>query len=179
MYTSVSSAFAQTISSNSIIRISIKAVPPAEQAMIADSYKVDGSGYIKLPLLAERIKASGLSGASLSRKIEAAYRAAEIYNNPHINVITAKDEAGEQIDAKIVSIGGFVGRPGPVAYSRGMTLFQAVTAAGGANAFGSIKRVELFRNGKKYVYNLKDPKDMAVPVYPGDTLNVPQKKLFE
>ncbi len=56
-----------------------------------------------------------------------------------------------------------------------MTLFQALSAAGGENAFGSIRRVELHRNGKRYKYDLKNPEHMRVRVYPGDSINVPQK----
>lgn len=169
---------ANIISSSSVITVSIKGVPVSEQQLVSDQYTVSSSGYIKLPLLPNSIKASGISGATLSRKIEAAYKEAQIYNNPLINVITAKDKAGEQIDNKIVSVGGHVKSPGPKPYARGMTLYQAVTAAGGANAFGSIKRVELLRNGKKYTYNLKDVKDMQLKIYPGDTINVPQKTVW-
>ena len=149
----MSSLRAEVISANSIIRVSIKAVPSQEQSMITDQYTVSSDGFIKLPLLDSPIKASGVSGATLSRRIEAAYKAAEIYNHPLINVISSKDEASSAIDAKMVTIGGFVSSAGPRAYSRNMTLFQAVSAAGGVNPFGSSKRVELHRNGKKYTYH--------------------------
>ncbi len=60
-----------------------------------------------------------------------------------------------------------------------MTLFEAVTAAGGASTFGSDKRVELHRNGVKIgIYNIRLAKDMKIPVYPGDTIKVPQKTVF-
>jgi protein involved in polysaccharide export with SLBB domain len=132
-----------------------------------------------LPLLRPGIKASGLSSARLARDIEKAYRDAEIYVNPRINVISNKDEAAQQIDAQIVTVGGFVGGPGPIPYTRGMTLFEAVAAAGGAGTFGSDKRVEIHRRGVKVgVYNIRIAKDMKVPVYPGDTIKVPQKTVF-
>lgn len=170
-------ATAGVISSNSMINITIKAVPVEEQQRIAGSYTVDGRGYVSLPFLSDTpIKASGLTGSTLSRKIEAAYKNAQIYSAPLINVTTAKDIANEQIDNKIVSVGGYVKAPGPKPYQRGMTLFQAVTAAGGANAYGASNRTELIRNGKKYIYNMKNTKDMQLLVYPNDTINVPQKK---
>ena len=137
------------------------------------------NGFIYLPLLRPGIKASGLSSARLARDIEKAYRDAEIYVNPRINVISNKDEAAQQIDAQIVTVGGFVGGPGPIPYTRGMTLFEAVAAAGGAGTFGSDKRVEIHRRGVKVgVYNIRIAKDMKVPVYPGDTIKVPQKTVF-
>ena len=67
-----------------------------------------------LPLLNNGLKASGVSSSKLARKIEDAYREAEIYTNPRINVISNKDEEAQKIDAQIVTVGGFVSRPGPV-----------------------------------------------------------------
>lgn len=171
-------ASAQEISSRTTLNIAIKGVPATEQQRISGQYVVDGSGFVYLPLLKGGIKASGLSSSSLARKIEDAYRSAEMYENPRITVISTKDEASSEIDRQIVSIGGFVKSPGPKPYMRGMTLFQAVSAAGGETAFGSIKRVELHRNGKKYVYNLQTAAHMRVKVYPGDSINVPQKTAF-
>lgn len=167
---------AQSISAKTTLNIAIKGVPATEQQRITGQYVVDSSGMVYLPLLKNGIRAGGLSSSSLARKIEAAYRSAEMYQNPRITVISTKDAAAGEIDRQIVSIGGFVKSPGPKPYMRGMTLFQAVSAAGGETAFGSIRRVELHRNGKKYTYDLKNTKHMGVKVYPGDSINVPQKK---
>ena len=170
---------AATISSNTTLNISIKGVPAGEQAKFDGGYPVDAKGFIYLPLLRDAIRASGLSSANLARNIERAYRDAEIYVNPRIQVISNKDEAAQQIDAQIVTVGGFVGSPGPISYTRGMTLFEAVAAAGGVSTIGSDKRVELHRGGaKKGVYNIRLAKDMRVPIYPGDTIKVPQKTVF-
>ena len=170
---------AAQISANTTLNISIKGVPAGEQAKFDGGYPVDVNGFIYLPLLRPGIKASGLSSAKLARDNEKAYRDAEIYVNPRINVISNKDEAAQQIDAQIVTVGGFVGGPGPIPYTRGMTLFEAVTAAGGASTFGSDKRVELHRGGVKIgTYNIRLAKDMKIPIYPGDTIKVPQKTVF-
>ncbi|MBT8038546.1 MAG: polysaccharide biosynthesis/export family protein [Verrucomicrobiae bacterium] len=169
---------AQSISSNTTLSIEIKGVPSTEQQRISGRYVVDASGFVYLPLLKGGLKASGMSSSSLARKIESAYRNSEMYQNPRITVISTKDTASSEIDRQIVSIGGFVKSPGPKPYMRGMTLFQAISAAGGETAFGSIKRVELHRNGKKYTYNLKRAEHMRVKVYPGDSINVPQKTAF-
>jgi len=169
------SAFAAAIAANTTLTITIKGVPGTEQTRISGQYVVDSSGYVYLPLLKNGIRASGSSSSSLARRIEAAYRSAEIYQNPRITVISTKDVADDQIDRKVVSVGGFVKRPGPVPFMRGMTLFQAISAAGGETAFGSIKRVALYRNGKKHVYDLRKQAHMQLRVYPGDSINVPQK----
>jgi protein involved in polysaccharide export with SLBB domain len=169
---------AQSISANTTLTIEIKGVPSTEQQRISGRYGVDASGFVYLPLLEGRIKAGGLSSSSLARKIEAAYRTAEMYQNPRITVISTKDAASSEIDRQVVSIGGYVKNPGPKPYMRGMTLFQAVSAAGGETPYGSIKRVALYRNGKKHIYNLKTAIHMRVKVYPGDSINVPQKTAF-
>ena len=175
---SAETSLAQTIAAKTTLTITIKGVPGTEQTRISGQYVVDSSGNVFLPLLKNGLRASGISSSALARKIEAAYRSAEMYQNPRITVISTKDAAEGVIDRMVVSIGGFVKRPGPVAFMRNMTLFQALSAAGGETAFGSIKRVELHRNGKKYVYNLKKPAHMRVRVYPGDSINVPQKTPF-
>ena len=167
------------ISPNTTLSIKIYGVTNIEQSKFDGSYTVDSSGFIYLPLLKDGLKASGFSSSKLARKIEDAYRGAEIYVNPRINVISNKDEEAQKIDAQIVTVGGFVAGPGPIPYTRGMTLFEAVTAAGGASTFGSDKRVELHRGGvKKGIYNIRLAKDMKTPVYPGDTIKLPQKTVF-
>lgn len=176
--TCAGAASAQTISASTTLTIEIKGVPSTEQQRISGRYVVDASGFVYLPLLKGGVKAGGLSSSALARSIESAYRNAEMYQNPRITVISTKDAAAGEIDRQIVTIGGFVKSPGPKPYMRGMTLFQAVSAAGGETAFGSIKRVALHRNGKRYVYNLKDAAHMRVKVYPGDSINVPQKTAF-
>ena len=84
-----------------------------EQSKFDGSYTVDSNGFIFLPLLNNGLKASGVSSSKLARKIEDAYREAEIYTNPRINVISNKDEEAQKIDAQIVTVGGFVAGPGP------------------------------------------------------------------
>jgi len=169
---------AQSISTKEILSISIKGVPATEQTRISGEYVVSPDGQIYLPLLKGGIRASGLSSSALARRIESSYRSAKMYNNPRITVVSRKDSAASNIDAQLISVGGFVKSPGQKPYTRGMTLFQALSAAGGETAFGSIKRVELHRNGKKWTYDMRQAAHMRVKVFPHDTINVPQKTAF-
>ena len=170
------SASAQIISTKEILSISIRGVPATEQTRISGEYVVSPDGHVYLPLIEGGIRASGKSSSALARSIESSYRSAEMYTNPRITVVSRKDSAASNIDAQIISIGGFVKSPGQRPYTRGMTLFQAISAAGGETAFGSIRRVELHRNGKRWTYDLRKAEHMRVKVYPQDTINVPQKK---
>jgi len=167
---------AQSISTKEILSITIKGVPATEQTRISGEYVVSPDGQIYLPLLKGGIRASGLSSSALARRIESSYRSAKMYNNPRITVVSRKDSAASNIDAQLISVGGFVKSPGQKPFTRGMTLFQALSAAGGETAFGSIRRVELHRNGKKWTYDLRKSEHMRVKVYPHDSINVPQKK---
>lgn len=172
------SASAEVVSKSSMVNLVIKAVPVVEQQSVSGQYPVSSNGFVSLPHLDQAIKASGLSGAQLSRKIEKAYVDAGIYTKPLISITTAKDVANEQIDRAQVTVGGRVKRAGPVPYVRGMTIFTAVTAAGGEDTFGNLRKVRLLRGGKAYTYDLKNPEHMQEKVYPNDVITVPEKGLF-
>ena len=175
----VSLSAAPEIAANTTLNIKLFGVLPQEQSKFDGDYQVDPRGYIYLPLLEAGIKASGISSSALARRIEEAYKNAEIYSNPRINVISNKDQAAQKIDAQIITVGGKVRNPGPVQYIRGMTLFKAVAAAGGADAFGADNRVELHQKGVKKIYDIKsNNQHMAIPVFPGDTIRVPQKNVW-
>lgn len=170
------SLLASSVSANESLNISIKGVPATEQSRISGIYNVSSKGYVYMPLLEGGIKASGMSTSALARKIEQAYKAAGMYKDPRIAIVSAQDDRDRQESQRLlVSIGGFVKSPGQRPFIQGMTLYQAVAAAGGETAFGSIRRVELLRKNRRTVYDLRRTDHMAVRVYPGDTINVPQK----
>lgn len=167
---------AQSVSSNESLNVSVKGVPQSEQGRVSGVYNVSPNGYLSLPMLKNDLKASGLSASKLAHNIEAAYKAAGIYKDPRITILSAADNSRiVQRDKEVVSLGGFVKGPGQKPFINGMTLFQAVSAAGGATAFGSIRRVELYHNGRKAIYDMRKAEHMRVRVYPGDSINIPQK----
>ena len=85
---------------------------------------------------------------------------------------------GNNIDEQTVHIGGQVRGPGPKPFNKGLTLYQAIQAAGGPTEFGSMKRVKVFRNGKQTIYDMTKEQSMAVAVEPNDTVEVPQKNIL-
>lgn len=164
-----------TISPGRAIEIQIKGVPSEEMARINGTYTVSDGGTIRMPLLEGSIRAAGLSPTALAQNIEASYRAAKIYTTPAINVIATSNEALEEL---VVTVGGYVRSPGPVRYTRGLTLYDAIQAAKGATEFGSMERVRVIRGKQSKQYNLKDPKHMNTPLQPRDTIQVPQKNIW-
>ncbi len=151
--------------------ITISGVPSEEKARFEVNYPVSESGMINMPFIGQ-VKAAGLRADQLQSLLESRYRAAGIYTHPTFQVI---DSDAGKIVQQIVVVGGMVRRTGPVPYNRNMTLYQAIQAAGGANEFGSMKRVKLLRAGKQKIYNLSELKFMQIPLEPDDTIEVPQK----
>lgn len=160
------------IQAGTSVQITIMGVPTEEKGKINALYPVSDGGTVNLPFIG-RIRAAGLRPESLASAIQSAYRAAEIYTNPTIQVISTTEGGG--VKAQMVHIGGEVRRPGPASFTKNLTIYQAVQAAGGATEFGSLKRVKLYRNGKIQTFDLTNAQFMRVPLQPDDTIKVPQK----
>lgn len=158
------------------VEIILKGVPAAEKAKVDGRYVVGESGTIRLPLADVAVHAAGLNGEQLARKIEAAYREAEIYVRPTIVVVmgdTPRPSAAQ------VSVGGQVRRPGPLNFRQGMTVLEALQAAGDLTKFGTRKRVVLKRAGKNFVLDLRDPKMENFRLESADVLIVDHKGVFD
>jgi len=160
------------IQAGKAINITISNVPPEDKATVNGVYPVSDGGTINMPLLGP-VPAAGMSNAALQRSLQDRYKSAGIYTNPTIQVIV--DAEGGDVAQESVTVGGQVRRPGPVPYKRELTLWQAIQAAGGANEFGSMRRVRLYREGKKKDYDVTNPQFMAIPLQRNDTIEVPQK----
>lgn len=154
------------------IQIFIMGVPSEEKGKIDALYPVSESGTVNLPFIG-KIHASGLSDEALASAIQNAYKSAEIYNSPTIQVISTGK--GSSVDQEVVHLAGQVRGPGPKPFQKSLTIYQAIQAAGGATEFGSLKRVKLYRNGKTQVFDLSQDQFKNVPLEPNDTIEVPQK----
>jgi len=167
------------ISKGDNLLISIKGVPTDEQTTINGNYPVSSSGQIHLPYISP-ISANGLSADTLARRVEAAYKSAQIYTTPNISITSRKDSEAEikkieESNQKFVTVTGQVGRSGPQAYRPGLRLIDVVSGAS-PNEFAAQNRVELVRNGKLYKYDMKIPAHASVLVYHNDTITLQQKK---
>mgnify|MGYP002037505179 CR=1 FL=1 len=165
---------AQQIEAGGAIQITIQGVPVAEQGRINGGYPVSDKGFITMWKIGD-IKVAGVVPEALARKIEAAYREAEIYTSPVIQIIA---DSSDNLTLHVVTVGGKVRAPGPKPFRRGMTLYQAVMSAGGPTEFGAINRVSLYRNGKRYIYDLHKGEHKLLKLYPRDTIDIPQKNVF-
>ena len=162
------SAEASLRAGDSII-VKISGVPPEEIAVVSTSYDIADNGTINLPYIGE-VRASGLRPSALQKSIEQAYRSAEVFTHPTIQVTANRDAA-----TQVVYVSGEVKTPGRIVVTPGMTIHGAIVAAGDVTEFGSMKRVKLIRGGRPTELDLRmaDSAAAQMPVRPGDTIVVP------
>ena len=158
------------------VTVTIRGVPDQESARVSGVYKVDQNGeLVGLPYLdGYKIIAVGLTEGELSKRIAGAYRDAQIYTKATITALVDQPEM-----QRTVTMGGKINRTGPIPYREGMTLYEAVMAAGGPTRFGSLKKVILYRNGNKSEYNIEKDENKTVTLLPGDTIEIEEKGAFE
>lgn len=178
VFSAVSGAVAQTstVRAGDAVMVTIRGVPDQESARVSGVYKVDQSGeLVGLPYLdGYRINAIGLTEGQLSKKISGAYRDAQVYTKATITALVDQPEM-----QRTITLGGKISKPGPVPFREGMTIYEAVMAAGGPTRFGSLRKVVLFRKGKKSEYNIEKDVNKNVTLLPGDTVMINEKGAFE
>jgi len=165
---------AQTIQPRQAINITISNVPPEDKATVTNTYPVSQNGMINMPHIGQ-VRAAGLLPEQLQASLEARYRSAEIYRNPTIQVIASDIDT---LVSQVIYMAGDIGNKGPVKYVNGITLHQAIQAAGGASEFGSMRRVKLYRDGKNQTYDLTKDQFRGIPLQPNDTVEIMRKNLF-
>jgi polysaccharide export outer membrane protein len=82
--------------------------------------------------------------------------------------------------SEVVLIGGQVAKPGPVAFTEGMTVTQALLRAGDATPVANLARSYILRDGAKIPVNIRKMRkgrgeDFALE--PGDTLFIPESPI--
>ena len=150
-----------------VVNLTLRGVKAADQEVNGE-YTVDDNGMIRLPLLEKPRPAAGLSPAGFARAAEAAYREAGIYSNPAIEVVANK---AVEAEGAVLSVGGRVRRAGQVPFRKGMTVLQALDAAGGCDEFAG-RNIMLIRGGKQYCLDFKKLDHKNLQVRQGDSLQV-------
>jgi protein involved in polysaccharide export with SLBB domain len=178
-------SFAQAkIIKGDTLTIMIKGVPQEEQVQINGAYQVSPANELFLPYLTDTpIGTSGQTTTSLARRIEAAYKEAQIYTTPTISIqsLFEQNEKAKKRDKittdeiqKYLTVSGQVGRPGPQLYRPGLRLIDVVAQAS-PTTFAAQNRVELLRNGKIYKYDMRIPAHMVEKVYVNDKITLKEK----
>jgi polysaccharide export outer membrane protein len=176
LFTSMPSATGiEAIQPNQAVRIQVANVPQQDRESINGEYPVSHHGLVNMPLLG-RVKAAGLTAEQFAQQLEKAYIDAGIYTRPAFQVFANRIQA-EPVQ-QVVHVGGQVRRTGPVPFANGLTIWQAIQAAGGETEFAEMRDVHLFRNGRVEILNLARNAEKHRGLRPGDTIEVPAKGLF-
>lgn len=135
------------------------------------SERIKDDGNITLPLIGA-VKAVAKTSGELQKEIHGLY-VPKYYVRLTVTVTTGAEQ-------QLFYVTGEVRMPGPKPHSAaGVTVTQAISAAGGPTDFARRSRVQLTRaNGTRvrvdYDKALKDPK-FDPKVFPGDSVNVPRR----
>jgi protein involved in polysaccharide export with SLBB domain len=130
---------------------------------LSGEFEVDGTGSISLPLIGQKT-AVGLSTAQLETSITETLAAGYILD-PRVSV--------EVINYRPFYILGEVGQPGEYPYTSGLTVQNAVAAAGGYT-YRANKRVVYIKSidsDREIAYDLTP----GTVVKPGDTLRIGER----
>ncbi len=162
-------SFAQEtpLTAGQTVAVHIFGIPADEAAIVSISYQIGDSGDIRFPYI-KPVHAAGLKPSELARKIEEAYKAADIFSRPTVNVMT------EEGAMRQVTLGGNVVSQGMIRYHDGMSLYVAILTAGGYNEFAK-KEAKILRDGNIFEYRMKeiekDPRKDPL-LRPGDIVTV-------
>jgi len=151
------------------IELRIGGVPAEETQLVTGAYTVDGEGYINLPHVG-KVRAAGLTQATLQRAVEAAYRGGQIYTNPTITVTVPTT-------LRFVNVSGDVRQPRRVEYTSDLTVLGAISAAGGFTDYADQRKVRLMRGGRAQIVDIKAVRSnpaLDIRLLPGDQIEVPQ-----
>lgn len=128
---------------------------------------VDEKGYVTLPYI-DDVMASGKTVSELERHIQQVYIEREIYRSVTVNVV---------MPSQSFFVQGEVRAPQRYPLVTGMTILQAIAAAGGYNDYADPRRVTLTRAGIARTINMRDierdPK-LDVMIESGDVIRVPR-----
>lgn len=143
------------------------------------SVPVRPDGKISVPLVGD-IEAGGHTPEEVASDIQQKLKT--YVRDPQVTVILTQLRSHEYLSR--VRVTGAVRQPVSVPYRQGMTVLDAVLAAGGTNEFAASDRTELYRKEgdgtRAYAVRLdrilKDG-DLSTnyPVQPGDVITVPER----
>jgi polysaccharide export outer membrane protein len=111
---------AQPIGANDLVAISVYDAPE-----LTRSVRVSTDGFIRLPMLKQRVKAQGLMPGELESAIAKALQAEQIIVDPFVTVTVS------EYNSHPISVAGAVKQPLTFQATGPVTLLEAITRAGG------------------------------------------------
>lgn len=98
------------------------------------------------------------------------------------SLLSESQELEKEMRGKIpviqVTVAGQVRKPGQLTLNTGSSLRGAIQAAGGETPFGAMNRVNLYRQGRVYQFDLRRAAHQKVRLFSRDVVEVPGKRFF-
>lgn len=160
---------ADLIQKGKTISVTATGVPDAERNVVNGVYPISDDGLLNMPHVG-KVQAAGLSCEELEAALKTVFAEKEIYRNAEFQVLSGCILIGDSVNN--VTVGGYVKKPGPVLFSKGMTIWQAIQVAGGKVDLADLKRVYLYRDGKRQHYNLEELKSREIELCKNDVIEV-------
>ena len=140
-------------------------------------YEIQPDGSLDFPYAAHSIRVAGLEPRQIALAVSAQLVEAKFLVAPQVQVKV------KQFNSKKVQIIGQISKPGPLPYQDGMTLVQAISAAGWFTPLADTNHVQLIRivhGGKSVnaiisVDAITDNARADVKLQQGDTIKVDQR----
>lgn len=138
-------------------------------------------GMISVPLLGD-VKAGGRAPSEVAREIEV--KLADYVKSPQVAVILTELRSHEYLSR--VRVTGAVRQPISIPYRQGMTVLDAVLAAGGVTEFAAADRSSLYRKSgdgtasyQVHLQKILNSGDLSTNfnVAPGDVITVAERAL--
>lgn len=138
-------------------------------SLYASGYPVDQQGFIQFPLIG-RIKASGVSVPQFTANLRAQLQRYLKYSDPQVKIVNYRGNKFF-IDGEVRQPGEFAIADTPV------SLYSAISMAGGATALGDSNNIVLNRKGISYDVGLQSLRQMGssanqIYLQDGDSIHV-------
>jgi polysaccharide export outer membrane protein len=136
---------------------------------LSGAHSVRPDGKITLPLVGD-VVAGGVTPEKLKERVTEAI--SEIVKAPQVTIFI------RQVNSKKYYITGEARRTGPFPLITPITVFEALSNAGGLNEFAKKKKIVIWRKGQRINFNYKDVADgknldQNIYLEPGDHIIVP------
>jgi polysaccharide biosynthesis/export protein len=170
---------AQPIGANDLVAVSVYDTPELTRTV-----RVSADGFIRLPMLKQRVKAQGLMPGELESAVAEALRSEQIIVDPYVTVNVS------EYTSHPISVAGAVKQPLTFQAAGPVTLLEAITRAGGlspeAGAEILVSRAQPGQTGAAAlvqripVRGLIDAADPAlnIPLTGGEEIRIPEAGRF-
>ncbi len=148
-----------TVAPGDKLRVSVQDLPAMD-----GEYTVDDAGTISLPVIKD-VRVAGLGYRETERAVEQALVSQQVLLDPTVSI--------QPLELRPVYVMGEVNRPGEVSYRQGMTVFAAISVAGGYTYRANQAEVAVTRTHDGRTVTGTASAD--TPIRPGDRIKVHER----